>query len=225
LYNVAVTESRPIKYILFDLDETLYPRNTGLMRKIGQYIREYIQLRLGLNSEQAQALRQEYYVKYGTSLRGLQINHNIDTEEFLAYVHDLQLEKYIGHDPALDRMLEDIPLDKVIFTNATEEHAWRVLTVLGVARHFERVIDVRSMNFKSKPHKEAYLRALDILEAQPGECLIIEDSLRNLRPAKEIGMVTVLVDGQGDETIDFSIPNILQLSAIVNQGKLHINYY
>jgi putative hydrolase of the HAD superfamily len=217
LYNTPVmdSESRPIKYILFDLDETIYPRGTGLMQDIGQRIREYIQVRLGLNSGQAQALRQEYYIKYGTSLRGLQINYNINAEEFLAYVHDLRLEKYIGPDQTLDRMLAGIPLSKVIFTNATEEHAWRVLTVLGVARHFERIIDVRSMGFKSKPHKEAYLRILDILEAQPGECLIIEDSLRNLRPAKEVGMVTVLVDGQADEAVDFAISNILQLGDIL----------
>jgi putative hydrolase of the HAD superfamily len=210
------SERRPIKYILFDLDETIYPRNTGLMQTIGRRIREYMQMRLGLDRGQAEALRQEYYIKYGTSLRGLQVNHNVSTEEFLAYVHDLRLEKYIGPAPALDRMLDDIPLSKVIFTNATEEHAWRVLTVLGVARHFQRIIDVRSMNFKSKPHQEAYQRTLDILEAQPGECLIIEDSLRNLRPAKEIGMVTILVDGQEDEAVDFSIPDILQLNEVIN---------
>jgi putative hydrolase of the HAD superfamily len=214
------SERRPIKYILFDLDETLYPSNNGLMQNIGRRIGEYMQMRLGLGSRQAEALRREYYIKYGTSLRGLLINHGINAEEFLAYVHDLRLERYIGCDPALDRMLGDIPQSKVIFTNATEEHAWRVLTVLGVARHFERIIDVRRVKFISKPHREAYQRALDILEAQAGECIIIEDSLRNLRPAREIGMVTVLVNGQADEAVDFSIPNILQLSAIINRKRL-----
>lgn len=213
-------KNQHFKYLLFDLDETLYPRNTGLMQNIGKQISQYIQMRLGLSYEQAQALRQDYFIRYGTSLRGLQINNNVNTEEFLAYVHDLRLEEYIGPDQALDRMLEEIPLCKVIFTNATQEHAWRVLTMLGVARHFRQVVDIRGVSFKSKPDREAYRRILEILKARPEECLIVEDSPRNLKPAKEVGMTTILVDGRADESVDFAIPHILQLTSVLQ--AIHI---
>jgi putative hydrolase of the HAD superfamily len=210
-----VPHNRPFRYILFDLDDTLYSRNTGLMPAVGERIRSYMEMCLGLDGQEIERLRRDYMQTYGTSLKGLQANYHIRAEEYLAYVHDLPLEKYISRNPALDRMLGEIPLTKIVFTNATEEHAWRVLTVLGIARHFSRIIDIRALEFRNKPDREAYLRILDILGAEPGECILVEDSVRNLRPGKEIGMATILVDGQADECVDFSVPDILQLAGII----------
>jgi putative hydrolase of the HAD superfamily len=145
-----------LRYLILDLDDTLYPRRSGVMDLVNQRIGRYMVERLGFPPEQAEALRQRYYAQYGTTLRGLMEEYHIDPEDYLAYVHDVPLEDYLQPDPALDAMLARIPLTKVIFTNASEEHARRVLERLGVARHFPIILDVRRLDYCNKPDPEAY---------------------------------------------------------------------
>jgi len=206
-----------IKYILFDLDDTLYPKEIGLMAAIGQRIHQYMQERVGLDPVGARDLRRHYLQTYGTTLRGLQVHYNVDTEEYLTYVHDVPLGDYLQPDEALDRVLAEIQAEKVVFTNATTEHARQVLRFLGVERHFSRIVDLRATNYVNKPQPGAYLRALDILGARPEECLMVEDSVRNLRPAKELGMVTVLVNGSGGDGVDFAIDDVIQVGEVFRQ--------
>ncbi len=126
-------------------------------------------------------------------MRGLILHHGIDAEDYLAFVHDVPLESLLQPNPKLEEMLSSIPLRKAVFTNADGEHARRVLDILGVRHHFERIIDVRDSEFNSKPHPSAYQRALDILDTRPDECVMVDDSADNLAPAKAMGMLTVLV--------------------------------
>jgi putative hydrolase of the HAD superfamily len=190
---------KTLRYILFDLDETLYPTRSGLMARIGQLMGRYMEERLGMPPAEVPSLRRHYYHTYGTTMRGLQIHHDIDPEDYLAYVHDLPLEDYIGPNDALDGVLAEIAMEKVVFTNASKEHARRVLKVLGIERHFNRVIDVRSTGYIGKPDPEAYRQALEILGAEGYECLLVDDNVRNLEPAKKLGMITVLVSNENTE--------------------------
>jgi len=206
-----------IKYILFDLDDTLYSKKTGLMAAIGQRIHQYMQERVGLDPVGARDLRRHYLQTYGTTLKGLQVHYNVDTEEYLTYVHDVPLGDYLQPDEALDRVLAEIQAEKVVFTNATTEHARQVLRFLGVEHHFSRIVDLRATNYVNKPQPGAYLRALDILGARPEECLMVEDSVRNLRPAKELGMGTVLVNGSGGDGVDFAIDDVIQVGEVFRQ--------
>ena len=129
-----------LKFLIFDLDETLYPRNAGLMQEIGVRINRYLIENLNLPADQAQELRKRYYNQHGTALRGLVVERpDVDPEDYLRYVHDLQLADYIGPHPALSDMLRSIPLTKVIFTNATVEHAQNVLKMLGCADQFDPI--------------------------------------------------------------------------------------
>jgi putative hydrolase of the HAD superfamily len=206
-----------IKYILFDLDDTLYSKKTGLMAAIGQRIHQYIQERVGLDPVAARDLRRHYFQTYGTTLKGLQVHYNVDTDEYLAYVHDVPLGDYLQPDEALDRVLTEIQAEKIVFTNATIEHAHRVLRFLGVEHHFSRIVDLRATNYQNKPRPGAYRCALDILGARPEECLMIEDSVRNLKPAKEMGMITVLVNGSGEDGVDFAIDDVTQVGEVFRQ--------
>jgi len=203
-----------IKYILFDLDDTLYSKETGLMAAVGQRIHEYMQERLGLDPVTARDLRRHYLQTYGTTLKGLQVHYNIDTDDYLFYVHDVPLDDYLKPDEALDRALTEIQAEKIVFTNATTEHARRVLRFLGVEHHFSRIVDLRATNYENKPQPGAYRCVLDTLGARPEECLIVEDSVRNLRPAKEMGMVTVLVNGSGGDGVDFAIDDVTQVGEV-----------
>jgi len=188
--------SKPLKYILFDLDETLYPSRSGLMAGMGKLMSRFMEERLRMPPTEVLTLREHYYLTYGTTMRGLQLHHGIDPEDYLAYVHDIPLENYIGPNDKLDKVLAEIETEKAIFTNASAEHACRVLAILGIERHFSHIIDVRATGYIAKPDPEAYHRALAISGAMGDECLLVDDRVPNLAPAKELGMITVLVSNE-----------------------------
>jgi putative hydrolase of the HAD superfamily len=207
-----------IRIILFDLDETLYPRQSGVMEQIRILILRYLRERLHLSAEEADKLRQHYLVTYGTTMRGLQIHHQIDPDDYLRYVHNIPLDRYIKPNQGLDAVLALLPQEKIVFTNASREHAERVLALLGIRRHIDRIIDVRDMDYESKPQPAAYRRICDLLDVRPEECLLVEDNVRNLRPAKALGMVTVLVDSrQVDDSVDFTVLRIEEIGNVVKE--------
>jgi len=201
-----------IDLILFDLDDTLYPRHSGIMEQIRIRIHDYVRTHLGLSDVEADRLRRHYFVTYGTTMRGLQIIHNIDPGDYLLKVHDIPLQEHIEPNPELDAVLAAIPQRKVVFTNSSREHAEGVLGILGIGHHFERIVDIRDMEYESKPQPGAYTRICDMLGVQPQACMLIEDNVNNLRPAKAIGMTTVLVDGDGPDTsVDHTLDRIEDL--------------
>jgi putative hydrolase of the HAD superfamily len=212
-----------IRTILFDLDDTLYPCHAGVMDQIRASMLHYLQTRFDLTPEQADLLRRQYFATYGTTMRGLQINHHIDPDEFLHYVHDIPLHQFLQPNPELDAVLAAIPQDKVVFTNASREHAGRVLRILGIRQHFSRIVDVRDMNYESKPQLSAYRRICELLGLQPEECMLVEDNVRNLQPAKALGMTTVLVaDGQDAavDEVDYVIARIEDIHQVLARMDL-----
>jgi putative hydrolase of the HAD superfamily len=142
----------------------------------------------------------------------------------MRFVHDLAIEDYVGANPALDVALSSLPQRKVIFTNATADHARAVLEVVGVARHFDAVYDVYFAGNEGKPALGAYRRLLQDLGASGDACMMVEDSARNLRSAKSLGMTTVLVDPpQGADTdgVDYIIEQIADIAQVVEQVEAH----
>jgi putative hydrolase of the HAD superfamily len=209
-----------IRKILFDLDDTLYPRHVGIMDQIRVLMLRYMQTRFNLSAEEADQLRRHYFQTYGTTMRGLQINHQIDPDEFLHYVHDIPLDQYLQPNPELDAVLASIPQEKVVFTNASREHAEQVLEHLDIRRRFSQIIDVRDMAYESKPQAGAYRRICELLAVDPGECLLVEDNVRNLQPAKALGMTTVLVGHQetsADGSVDYVLSCIEELGDLMSR--------
>ncbi|MBI3241661.1 MAG: pyrimidine 5'-nucleotidase [Chloroflexi bacterium] len=208
----------PISHLVFDLDDTLYPPGNGLWDEIGERINSFMIERAHIDPAQVNEVRRRYYQTYGTSLRGLMTDFpHLSPDDYLAYVHDVDLEHYIQPSPALDEMLATLPGLKSIFTNADAHHANRVLARLGVARHFESIVDIRAMNFENKPLPHAYQVLLTCLNARAADCILVEDSPRNLRPAKVLGMTTILV-GDGltpDPAVDFRVEAILETGKVI----------
>ncbi|MEJ2556323.1 MAG: pyrimidine 5'-nucleotidase [Anaerolineae bacterium] len=198
-----MTDKPRFRFLLCDLDNTLYPPNSGVMQAVGRLIVRYISDRLDVPPDDAEGQKRRSNRQYGTTMRGLILYHGIDPEDYLGFVHNLPLEQYIQPNPDLDAMLDCIPLRKVVSTNADREHAERVLDVLGIRHHFERIIDVRDFGFNSKPHQNAYRRILEILNASAEECILVDDAIQNLAPAQAMGMVTVLV-GAGSPPVESS---------------------
>lgn len=180
--------------LYFDLDDTLYPKSSGLWDAIGRRMNDYLLERMNFPADQITQIRQTYFETYGTTLRGLQIHHAVDTNDYLAYVHDLPIEEFISLDPVLRSLLGSLDQPKWIFTNADSNHANRVLETLGVQDCFEGIIDVRALNFLCKPEIDAYKRAISLVNGFNAEqCVLLDDSVRNLEPANNLGFTTVLI--------------------------------
>jgi len=203
-----------LKFIIFDLDDTLYSRDNGMMQEVGRRIQTWLCNHLGLTWEEAIAVRRDYFLRYGTTLGGLIAKHDVDVHDYLAFVHDVPVEKYLDPDPALAAMLASIPLRKAIYTNSSSEYAWRVLRTLGVAEYFEQVIGIEEVGLRNKPYRDAYEHMLALLGAQGSECIMVEDAARNLRPAKALGLTTVLVSAEPDENVDFAVRSVLDVGAV-----------
>jgi len=199
--------------LYFDLDDTLYPPSSGLWDAIRQRMNEYMQGFIDLPISEIAKIRHSYLEKYGTTLRGLQAHYEIDTDEYLTYVHDLPLERYIQPDPDLRNILLSLPQKRWIFTNADSNHAHRVLTILGISDCFAGIIDIRAIDFACKPERIAYQKALAITtDTDPARCVIFDDAVRNLNPARELGFFTVLVGKNGTEpTVDRTISNLHEM--------------
>ncbi len=206
------------EYILFDLDETLYPRAAGLMDALSQRMHCYMIQKLGVPPDDVSSKRRGYYQQYGTTLRGLIEEYRIDPEEFLSFVHDVNPGDFFGASPPLADMLGEMPLRKVVFTNADLDHCERVLNTLQVRRHFDQIIDIHALGLKNKPDPLAYQRVLSLLQTSGQECIMVEDTPRNLIPAKDIGMTTILVDDKHNTpsiAIDYIVPTVFHVGQIV----------
>ncbi len=186
-----------LRYALFDLDNTIYPESSGLMPEIGRRINRFMMDRLGIEESEVSRRRDAFLKKWGTTLNALRRHYAVDPDEYLNFVHDIPLEEFIGKNSDLERMLASMELRKILFTNADARHARRVLSRTGVLHHFESIIDIHMLDFINKPDRRAYLRAMDFIGALPEECVLIEDSPVNIRTARELGMLTVLVGEKG----------------------------
>lgn len=204
------------KKLLFDLDDTLYPHQAGLWDAIKDRMNLYMYERLGLDNQEIPALRTLYFQKYGTTLGGLQEHHDVDSEDFLRYVHDIPLEKYLDPSPQLRIVLQGLPQQLWVFTNADAAHAHRVLEALELSGCFDGILDIHALGFQSKPGRSAFRAALEKLgDPDPMECMFFDDSPVNLAAAKEFGITTVLVGleeaGSEDSGVDYVLPSLLEL--------------
>ena len=154
---------------------------------------EYMIERMGLPEKEVPSLREQYLKMYGTTLRGLEARHNVDTEDFLTYVHDLPLKDYLTPDPIQRSIIASLPSRKVIFTNADIHHARRVLTVLELDDLFETIIDVHAVSPYCKPMPESFAIAQELAnEPNPRKCVMIDDLPRTTRAALNVGMASLL---------------------------------
>ena len=213
-----MTNRNSIRHVLFDLDETMYPTETGIMDLISERINEYMSVRLGIHPDEVASLRRRYYERYGTTGRGLSLHHDVDAQDYFQFVHDLPVEEILKPDARLDEMLDSLEVEKAIFTNATAEHAQRVLRALQVRRHFGCIIGIAELEYVPKPDVRAYHRALELLRARPEECLLVDDRVRNLSPGHGLGMTTVLVGGEdAADGADYVIADITEFGALMEE--------
>ncbi|WP_046022818.1 pyrimidine 5'-nucleotidase [Magnetospira sp. QH-2] len=182
---------------VFDLDNTLYHHSAKLFDQIDVLMKAYIARLLDLPEDQAFKVQKQYFRDYGTTLRGLMNRHHIDPHDFLDFVHDIDLS-VIDRDTRLEKALAALPGRKIIFTNADEPHADRVMARLGIRDQFEAVFDIFAADFVPKPAPEVYDALIRRHGIAPTDTVMVEDMARNLIPAHALGMTTLWIDTGSD---------------------------
>ncbi len=208
-------ELKNIKNILFDLDGVLYDDLEAVFGQVSRKMTKYISNKLNLNLEKAKELQTNYFHKYNTSLNGLMIHHDIDPEDFLNYVHDIDLT-FMKKDLVLRNELENLKTKKFIFTNGSKNHAKNITKHLGIDDLFDGLFDIVDAEFSPKPTAKAFDLMVKKFKINPRETLYIEDIAKNLSIGKERGTITAwLVNneywGKKDsdkEFIDYKIENL-----------------
>ena len=178
---------------IFDLDNTLYPASADLFGLIDQRMGLYVQQLLGVDAEEAHGIQKRLFREHGTTLSGLMRDHAIDPHEFLAFVHDIEMDA-LAEDRRMVEALAKLPGRKLIFTNGDAVYAGRVLERLGLSKSFEAIHDIHACASQPKPHVASYESMVKAFGIEPTTSLFVEDMARNLKPAKAIGMTTVWVN-------------------------------
>jgi len=209
------------KLILFDLDETLYPRSAKLMHEITGRIQRYLIERMGVPPDQVHALRTRFRGTYGTALRGLiEEGYPLDVDDYFAFVHDIALDGRLIPDPTLRQMLLALPLRRAVLTNSNIEHAERILRHMDIHDCFERIIDIKALNFMNKPAPESYALTMTLLGVQAAEVIFVEDTPANTHPAKALGMLTVLIECAPSDDADYFLDSVLEIGPLVKKLML-----
>ena len=149
--------------------------------------------RLDISEKDSPALREQYFKMYGTTLRGLQTRHDVDTDDFLAFVHDLPLQDFLTPNPLQRDVIASLPQRKLIFTNADANHARRVLAALQLNNLFDSIVDIHAVSPYCKPMPESFAIAQELAdEPNPRKCVMIDDLPRTTRAALDAGMASIL---------------------------------
>jgi putative hydrolase of the HAD superfamily len=177
---------------IFDLDNTLYPPGSEVMGLMEDRMTRFVMRETGLSWNEARALQHRYLHEHGTTLAGLMAHHGVPPEPFLTEVHDVSLDS-LERDEVLRAGLERLPGRRLVFTNGDARHAERILAHLQIADLFEDVFHIAAADYIPKPQVETFARMVARHAVQPRRSAFFEDSERNLKPAADIGMTTVLV--------------------------------
>ena len=197
-------ELTKIQYWLFDLDNTLYSGQTKVFDQVDKKMSLFISEKLEVSIEEAKKIQKNYFHEYNTTLNGMIKNHKIDANEFLEFVHDVDLE-FLKIDKPLKREIANLLGKKFIFTNGSKAHAANVTKRIGIDKLFDGVFDIVEADFIPKPSIEPYKKIIDNFKIEPQYCIFIEDIARNLKPAHELGMKTVWI--KNDEPWDAEFSN------------------
>lgn len=175
---------------LFDLDNTLYAPAIGVLDQVDRLMTDFIMRALGVARDRADYLRRHYWQTHGATLTGLVAEHGVDPDEFLSACHRLDLSG-LAPDPLLATAIDNLPGRRVVHTNGPRHHAERVLEMLGLSGHFERVIALEDTGYVPKPASRSHALAVDLAACAPETTAMIDDTAHNLRHPAGMGMTTI----------------------------------
>tara|TARA_B100000073_G_C23693885_1_gene557543 strand:- start:118 stop:774 length:657 start_codon:yes stop_codon:yes gene_type:complete len=178
--------------LLIDLDNTIYSETEAIFSQIDLKMKSFISSELNVSLENAYVIQKKYFLKYGTTLRGLMMNHNVKPKYFLKYVHDINL-KPIKKNLTLKKEMKKFSGRKIIFTNGTTEHATNVLKKVGVFEEIDSIFDIEDAEYIPKPALLPYKKIVNKYKITPHNAIMIDDIKANLITAKKLKIGTVLI--------------------------------
>ena len=222
---------KEMKYLLLDLDGVCYGTHNGyplekVFGLVSKRMTLFIQEKLGLDEKKAKELQTNYFYKYNTSLNGLMLHHNVIGDDFLKYVHDIDIS-FMKEDKIMRNELEKLDMEKFIFTNGSREHAKNILTRLGIYDIFgkDKIFDIKDANYIPKPEAQTFDLMVKKFNINPKETIYIEDIAKNLSIGFERGCTTVwLINdehfGKIDSDKDYISHKIENLSLFLKEIRL-----
>ena len=192
-----------IKYWIFDLDNTLYSGKTRVFEQVDKKMSKYISEKLNISIDEAKKIQKNYFHEYNTTLNGMIKNHKIDANEFLEFVHDIDID-FLKKDLKLIEEFKRLDGKKFIFTNGSKKHALNVTRRIGIEQYFDDIFDIVESDFVPKPALKPYKKLVEKHKIDPNLCVFVEDIARNLKPAYEMGMKTVWIENDEPWASKFS---------------------
>jgi len=196
---------------VFDLDQTLYPAEAEVMALIEGKMTAFVARETGLPRDEAYRLQKSYLSEHGTTLAGLMAHYGVEPRRFLDEVHDVSIDS-LHPDSELNSLIADLPGRKIVFTNGDDAHAVRILAKLEMTALFDGVFHLEHANWVPKPNMATFELMMKAHLVTPTRAAFFEDSPKNLRPAHQLGMKTVLVGpkagGNTDAFVDFRAPTV-----------------
>ncbi len=177
---------------VFDLDNTLYPHEARVWPQVDERITLFLSELFGLDGLSARALQKYFYQRYGTTLKGLMQEHGLSADDFLDFVHEIDLTD-LAPDPNLGEAIGALPGRKLIYTNGTRKHAENVAGKLGILNRFDGVFGISEGGYTPKPEQAAFELFFKAFGVDPRKAAMFEDIEKNLVVPHGVGMKTVLV--------------------------------
>lgn len=199
---------------LFDLDNTLHNARPHIFPHMTRAMTQYLESELGIDAEAASALRQQYWKRYGATLLGLMRHHGTDPRHFLWHTHQFpEIGRMLVREPLLRATLRRLPGRKFVFSNAPVHYSLAVLKALAISDLFDAVFSIERTRFKPKPDMHGFLRLVRANRLRARRCIMVEDTLANLRTAKKLGMKTVWVshERRAPRYVDLRVANLSEL--------------
>ena len=199
---------------VFDLDNTLHNASPHIFPHLNRAMTQYLQDHLALDEAAADRLRDDYWRRYGATLQGLVRHHGTDPDHFLWHTHQFPaLERMVLRERGLRSALQRLRGRKIVYSNAPAFYAEAVLGLLGIADLFDMVFSIEGAGYRPKPDAQGFYRLLRARRLSPRRCVMVEDSLANLKTAKRLGMKTVLIGPAPKKVagVDVSLRSVLEL--------------
>jgi putative hydrolase of the HAD superfamily len=203
---------------IFDLDNTLHDATARIFPAMHDQINAFLRREFGVDEEGANRMREEFWLRYGTTLNGLMRHHGIHPRRFLAETHVFpELRDLVVHENALKHALARLGGMKLVFSNAPRHYVEGVLRAMGLARYFDAVYSIEDARYRGKPALYGFRVLLRRHNLDPHRCAFVDDMLENLRTARRLGMSTVWVSRAKRRVpfVDLRVASVLELPRLV----------
>ncbi|HCW92987.1 pyrimidine 5'-nucleotidase [Flexistipes sinusarabici] len=206
---------------IFDLDNTLYHPNTGILEEVNHRINSFMIHKVGIHFEKVDFLRRTYREKYGVTLRGLMYHYSVRPSDYLDYVHDLAYDEFIDKDPLLNSCLENLKGYRAVFTNGAKSHAVNILSKLGVYECFDDIFSIEDVDYIPKIYIESFKKMMNMSGIIPGDSILFEDSCLNLTAAAKLGFKTALIGVGNGSGFDYHFSSIYDIVSLTEKGQMY----